>query len=104
MATEVGAPVVLGLLFEVNPLVVVISGAAAVLHEATAAWDVRVATSVERPATGLQGSGPGPTSIHGVAAGACQDDHWTSMPPCWPGPTGRVSRCRLAVPGFGDGR
>ncbi|WP_235457449.1 hypothetical protein [Streptomyces olivochromogenes] len=40
MTTEVGIPVVMGLLARVNPLVLTVMGGAAVAHGATAVYDV----------------------------------------------------------------
>ncbi|MER7838185.1 diguanylate cyclase [Streptomyces sp. NPDC096040] len=44
MMTEVGVPVLMGLLARVNPLVLTTMGAAAVAHGATALYDVSLAT------------------------------------------------------------
>ncbi|WP_030231057.1 hypothetical protein [Streptomyces sp. NRRL S-350] len=44
MMAEAGTPVVLGLVAEVNPLVLATMGAAALAHGATALWDVTIAT------------------------------------------------------------
>ncbi|MDX3697225.1 diguanylate cyclase [Streptomyces europaeiscabiei] len=44
MMTETGVPVVLGLLARVNPLVLTTMGASAVVHSATALYDVSLAT------------------------------------------------------------
>ncbi|WP_336054539.1 diguanylate cyclase [Streptomyces sp. CA2R101] len=44
MMTEAGIPVAMGLLAKVNPLVLSVMGGAAVVHGATALWDVSLAT------------------------------------------------------------
>ncbi len=44
MMTEAGIPVAMGLLAKINPLVLSAMGGAAVLHGATALWDVSLAT------------------------------------------------------------
>ncbi|MET7762909.1 diguanylate cyclase [Streptomyces sp. NPDC005393] len=44
MMTEAGVPVAMGLLARVNPLVLSVMGGAAVVHGATALWDVSLAT------------------------------------------------------------
>lgn len=44
MMAEAGTPVVLGLVAEINPLVLATMGAAALAHGATALWDVTIAT------------------------------------------------------------
>lgn len=44
MMTEAGAPVVIGLIAEVNPLALSVIAGAAVAHGATALWDVKIAT------------------------------------------------------------
>lgn len=44
MMTEAGVPVVLGLFARINPLVLSIMGGAALVHGATALWDVQIAT------------------------------------------------------------
>ncbi|WP_028805430.1 hypothetical protein [Streptomyces sp. 142MFCol3.1] len=44
MMTEAGVPVVAGLIAKVNPLVLSLMGGAAVVHGATALWDVSLAT------------------------------------------------------------
>jgi len=41
--TEAGVPVVLGLLFDINALIIAVMLGAVVLHEATALWDVAYA-------------------------------------------------------------
>jgi hypothetical protein len=52
MMVEVGGPLALALLCEINPLVLVIIAAAVAAHEATAAlWDVRTAEDSDRPVT-----------------------------------------------------
>lgn len=48
MMTEVGIPVALTLLFEVNPLLLSVQLGATACHEATALWDVRTAVDSER--------------------------------------------------------
>lgn len=48
MLAEGGAPVVLGMFFETNPLLVGLMAGVAVVHEATAAADVRLALSSDR--------------------------------------------------------
>jgi hypothetical protein len=44
MMTEAGVPVVAGLVAKINPLVLSLMGGAAVVHGATALWDVSIAT------------------------------------------------------------
>ncbi|QKV97372.1 diguanylate cyclase [Streptomyces sp. NA02950] len=44
MMTEAGIPVAMGLLARINPLVLSVMGGAAVVHGATALWDVSLAT------------------------------------------------------------
>lgn len=44
MMTEAGIPVAMGLLARVNPLVLSVMGGAALVHGATALWDVSLAT------------------------------------------------------------
>jgi hypothetical protein len=51
MMVEVGGPLALALLCEVNPLVLAIIAAAIAAHEATALWDVRTAESSDRAVT-----------------------------------------------------
>ncbi|MEV5508025.1 diguanylate cyclase [Streptomyces orinoci] len=48
MMTEVGVPIVLTLLYEVNPLLLSVQLGAAACHEATALWDVRTAVHSDR--------------------------------------------------------
>jgi hypothetical protein len=43
MMTEVGIPVLMGLFFEINPLVLAVMAGAALVHEGTAIWDVQTA-------------------------------------------------------------
>lgn len=43
MMTEVGAPILMGLAFEINPLILSLMTAALVAHSATAIWDVSLA-------------------------------------------------------------
>ncbi|KOG49177.1 diguanylate cyclase [Streptomyces decoyicus] len=45
MMAEAGVPVAMGLLAKVNPLVLSVMGGAALLHGATALWDVNLATT-----------------------------------------------------------
>lgn len=54
MMTEVGLPVVMSLLFEVNPLLLSIMAGAVVAHTATAVWDVRLAVVHREVKTGEQ--------------------------------------------------
>lgn len=51
MMTEVGVPVWMALLLEVNPGVLSMMAGAALVHEATAAWDVRTAVDAGREVT-----------------------------------------------------
>lgn len=51
MMAEVGAPILLVLFFEVNPLVLAVVAAAIAAHEATALWDVRTAEGSGRAVT-----------------------------------------------------
>jgi hypothetical protein len=48
MMSEIGLPIALTLLYEVNPLLLSVQSAAAVAHEATAVWDVRTAHHSDR--------------------------------------------------------
>jgi hypothetical protein len=48
MISEVGAPVLLAQVLEVNPPLLALMGGAALAHEATAAWDVRRANHSNR--------------------------------------------------------
>ncbi|MCH6163433.1 diguanylate cyclase [Streptomyces sp. M600PL45_2] len=48
MMSEIGFPIALTLLYEVNPLLLTVQSAAAVAHEATAVWDVRTAHHSDR--------------------------------------------------------
>ena len=43
MMTEVGLPILLGLLFEINPLALTVMAGALLAHSATAIWDVSLA-------------------------------------------------------------
>ncbi|HWC78871.1 MAG TPA: diguanylate cyclase/phosphodiesterase [Pseudonocardiaceae bacterium] len=51
MMAEVGGPITLALLCEINPLVLSVIAAAIAAHEATALWDVRTAEASDRPVT-----------------------------------------------------
>jgi hypothetical protein len=51
MMAEVGGPIALALLCEINPLVLVIIAAAIAAHEATALWDVSTAEASDREVT-----------------------------------------------------
>jgi len=51
MMAEVGGPIALALLCEINPLVLVIIAAATTAHEATALWDVSTAEASDREVT-----------------------------------------------------
>ncbi|HEX3590150.1 MAG TPA: diguanylate cyclase/phosphodiesterase [Pseudonocardiaceae bacterium] len=51
MMAEVGVPLVLALLCEINPLILVIIAAAIAAHEATALWDVSTAEASDREVT-----------------------------------------------------
>jgi hypothetical protein len=51
MMAEVGGPIALALLCEINPLVLVVIGAAIAAHEATALWDVSTAQASDRTVT-----------------------------------------------------
>ncbi|CAL9605923.1 diguanylate cyclase [Streptomyces sp. enrichment culture] len=48
MMAEVGVPIALTLRYEVNPLLLTVQLAGAAAHEATALWDVRMATNSDR--------------------------------------------------------
>ncbi|MFJ8079693.1 diguanylate cyclase [Streptomyces sp. NPDC096205] len=48
MMAEVGVPIALTLRYEVNPLLLTVQLAGAAAHEATALWDVRMATHSDR--------------------------------------------------------
>jgi hypothetical protein len=54
MMVEVGVPLTLALLCEVNPLVLVVIVAAIAAPEATALWDVATAAASDRPLTTVQ--------------------------------------------------
>ena len=54
MMFEVGVPIQLSLLFEINPLVLTLMTAALVAHSATAIWDVRMAVHNREVKTGEQ--------------------------------------------------
>jgi hypothetical protein len=54
MMAEVGIPIALTLRYEVNPLLLSVQSAAAVVHEATALWDVRTAVESDREVTPLE--------------------------------------------------
>ena len=54
MMVEVGAPIQIALLFEVNPLVLTLTAAAVIAHSATAVWDVRMAVHHREIKTGEQ--------------------------------------------------
>ncbi len=54
MMSEVGIPVALGLLFEINPLVLALMFGAMAVHEATAFWDVSFAVHHREVKTGEQ--------------------------------------------------
>ena len=45
MMMEIGVPILMGLLLEINAGTIALFGAAAVIHELTAFWDVSYATS-----------------------------------------------------------
>lgn len=51
MMTEVGTPLAVALLCEINPLVLVLIAAAIAAHEATALWDVSTAEASDREVT-----------------------------------------------------
>jgi hypothetical protein len=51
MMSEVGVPITLALLFEINPLMLTIIAAAIAAHEATALWDVSTAEHSGRDVT-----------------------------------------------------
>lgn len=53
MMAEAGGPVVLGLTAEINPLVLTVMAGAALVHGATAVWDVTLATG-EREVTPIE--------------------------------------------------
>jgi hypothetical protein len=48
MISEVGAPLLMALLLEINPPMLALMGGAALAHEATAVWDVRMANHSTR--------------------------------------------------------
>ena len=54
MMVEVGVPIQLALLFEVNPLVLTLMAGALLAHSATAVWDVRMAVHLREVKTGEQ--------------------------------------------------
>ncbi|MFR0356136.1 diguanylate cyclase [Streptomyces sediminimaris] len=54
MMTEVGIPIALTLRYEVNPLLLLVQSLGAVVHEATALWDVRTAVASDREVTPLE--------------------------------------------------
>jgi hypothetical protein len=54
MMLEVGLPIQLALLFEINPLVLTLVAGAVVAHSATAVWDVRMAVHHREVKTGEQ--------------------------------------------------
>ncbi|MEV4434854.1 diguanylate cyclase [Streptomyces sp. NPDC049555] len=54
MMTEVGLPIALTLLCEVNPLLLSVQLGATAAHEATALWDVRTAVRGEREVTPVE--------------------------------------------------
>lgn len=54
MMLEVGAPITLALLCEINPLVLVVTAGAIGAHEATALWDVRTAERSGREVSPLE--------------------------------------------------
>lgn len=54
MMTEVGIPIALTLRYRVNPLLLLVQSAGAVVHEATALWDVRTAVDSDREVTPLE--------------------------------------------------
>lgn len=54
MMTEVGVPILMGLLFEVNPLVLSIMAASTLIHYGTAVYDVRLAVHRREVLTGEQ--------------------------------------------------
>jgi hypothetical protein len=58
MITEVGAPLLMALLLEINPAMLALMGTAALTHEATAMWDVRLAARSTREVR------PGEQNIH----------------------------------------
>ncbi|WP_345635878.1 hypothetical protein [Rugosimonospora acidiphila] len=51
MISEIGGPLLLALLLEINPLMLALMGGAALLHETTAMWDVRLAAHSTREVT-----------------------------------------------------
>ncbi|HEY2672616.1 MAG TPA: hypothetical protein VGJ07_19865 [Rugosimonospora sp.] len=58
MISEVGAPLLMALLLEINPPMLALMGGAALVHEATAMWDVRLAAHSTREVR------PGEQNIH----------------------------------------
>ena len=52
--TQVGVPILMGLLFELNPLLLTIMAGAVAVHTATAVWDVRLAIHQREVKTGEQ--------------------------------------------------
>ncbi|MFI9202377.1 diguanylate cyclase [Streptomyces sp. NPDC053048] len=54
MMTEVGIPIALTLLYEVNPLLLTVQLGATAAHEATALWDVRTALRGDREVKPLE--------------------------------------------------
>lgn len=103
MMAEVGGPIVLALLCDVNPLVLVTIGGAIAAHEATALWDVRTAERSDRPVT------PWEQHIHSfleslpfMAAAALTCLHWDQLRALARGPRGsaawRLRRKRPPLP------
>ena len=54
MMTEVGIPIALTLRYRVNPLLLLVQTGGALVHEATALWDVRTAVDSDREVTPLE--------------------------------------------------
>jgi hypothetical protein len=80
MMAEVGAPITLALLCEINPLVLLIIAGAITAHEATALWDLRTAQDGGREVT------PWEQHIHSfmeslpfMATGALTCLHWEQL-------------------------
>jgi hypothetical protein len=80
MMTEVGGPIALALVCEINPLVLVVIAGAIAAHEATALWDVRTAQTGGRTVT------PWEQHLHSfleslpfMATGALACLHWEQL-------------------------
>ncbi len=54
MGAEVGVPILMSLLFEINPLMLTVIAGAVAMHTATAIWDVRMAVHEREVKTGEQ--------------------------------------------------